>query len=96
VNRALLDWMRQEEQPAADDDDWLLHQPDLSLAIWKAMEATQWRHLPFPGGLLDQPDWLIHDLYIISWRRAVLKDASKSLSSHLGVERDKFGITMGG
>lgn len=81
--------MRAEDQPTQDDDeDWTLHQPKMSLAIWKAMEATQWRHLPFPGNLLDQPDWLIHDLYILSWRRSVLRELAKS---PLAAAKQAFG-----
>jgi hypothetical protein len=56
----------------------MLNQPELSLAIWKAMEATEWRHLPYPGGLLDQPEWLIQDLYTLAWRKAVIRESLKS------------------
>lgn len=69
--------MRSEDRPAIDDDAWLLHRPELSIAIWKSMEATSWKHLPFPGGLLDQPDWLIHDLYTLAWRKQVIRDQLK-------------------
>lgn len=30
------------------------------------MEATGGRHLPYPGGLMDQPEWLMEDLFTIS------------------------------
>lgn len=26
------------------------------------MRATGWRFLPYAGGLLDQPEWIMHDL----------------------------------
>ena len=29
------------------------------------MQATDWQFLPFPGGLLDQPEWLMDDLFTI-------------------------------
>jgi len=85
--------MRKENRPADDSGDWTLHQPDLSMAIWKAMEATSWRHLPFPGGLLDQPDWLIHDLYTLAWRKQVLRDqlASPMASGVVAKPRVAFG-----
>jgi len=70
--------MRKDSRGTDEDEDWTLYQPDLSLPIWKAMEATSWRHLPFPGGLLDQPDWLIHDLYVLAWRRHVLEEQKES------------------
>jgi len=33
------------------------------------LENMEWRHLPYPGGLLEQPDWLFEDLFTIAWRR---------------------------
>jgi hypothetical protein len=45
----------------------------MSWMIWTLMEATEWRHLPFPGGLLDQPDWWLQDMRVIAWRRNRLK-----------------------
>jgi hypothetical protein len=30
------------------------------------MEASDWRHLPYPGSLLEQPEWIIEDLW--TWR----------------------------
>lgn len=30
------------------------------------MEAMGWKHLPYTGGLLEQPEWLIEDLLTIS------------------------------
>jgi hypothetical protein len=75
----MLEWIRKQDGPVLDiDDDWTLYRPELSLPIWKAMEATDWRHLAYPGGLLDQPDWLIHDLYILAWRKAINREHLKS------------------
>jgi hypothetical protein len=35
------------------------------------MELTGWRFLPYPGGLLEQPEWLMSDLVVISanWQK---------------------------
>jgi hypothetical protein len=41
------------------------------------MESLDWQHLPFPGGLLDQPEWLMEDLMTISWRRRILEERIK-------------------
>jgi len=41
------------------------------------MEATEWRHLPWPGGLLDQPDWWLSDMRVIAWRRNRIKEMQK-------------------
>lgn len=79
MNQALIEWLRKLESKVLEDDaDWTLNEPDLSLAIWKAMEATNWQHLPYPGGLLDQPEWLLVDLYTLAWRKAVIKESLKS------------------
>lgn len=59
------------------------------------MEATSWRHLPFPGALLDQPDWLIHDLYVLAWRKHILEEQQKGPVLHakpgVGKRRVFFG-----
>jgi hypothetical protein len=41
------------------------------------MVATDFHHLPFEGGLLDQPEWLMADLFTLTWRKSVLKEMSK-------------------
>ena len=38
------------------------------------MQSFDWKFMPEPGGLLDQPDWLIDDLLTISWRHQILKE----------------------
>jgi hypothetical protein len=43
-----------------------LNNPELSWQIWTRMEATGGKHLPYPGALLDQPDWLMQDLFVIT------------------------------
>lgn len=43
-----------------------LNDPERSWPIWQWMEATGWKFLPYAGGLLDQPDWLLRDLLTVS------------------------------
>lgn len=43
------------------------------------MESTDWRFLPYSGGLLDQPDWLIADLLTIS---GLSQQVRKMVSPH--------------
>lgn len=50
----------------------------MSIPIYKMMVATDFRHLPFPGGLLDQPEWLTLDLFTLIWRKSVLKEMAKA------------------
>jgi len=50
----------------------------LSIPIYKMMVATDFRHLPFGGALLDQPDWFILDLLTLAWRKSVLKEMAKN------------------
>ena len=56
---------------------------------WKFLESTrspmtgQWSFLPFAGGWADQPDWLIHDLLLISEYSQMIKDQLKpSVGGH--------------
>jgi hypothetical protein len=74
-----LEWLHKEAHPSPEDDeDWTLYKPEFSIAIYKMMVATDWRHLPYPGGLLDQPDWLLADLFTLAWRKNALKEMSKA------------------
>ena len=65
-------WLNRGKSKAAldlEDEQWVLHDPDLSWKVWVLLENMEWRHLPYPGGLLEQPDWLFDDLFTIAWRR---------------------------
>ncbi|HEY4693021.1 MAG TPA: hypothetical protein VIH16_06255 [Bellilinea sp.] len=37
------------------------------------MEATSWKHLPYAGGLLDQPEWLMDDLFTLAGEMEIMK-----------------------
>ncbi len=52
---------------------------DLALAwrAWTMCEAVEWRHLPYPGGLLDQPEALWADMQKIGRIAAVIKEQVK-------------------
>lgn len=47
---------------------------EYSWEVWQLMEATGWDHLPFAGGLLDQPEDLMADLIAISARRTEVEE----------------------
>lgn len=34
--------------------------------VWTQMQATGWQFLPLSGGLMDQPELLMRNLYILS------------------------------
>jgi hypothetical protein len=53
----------------------------VSWRIFQILEATRdeygnWRHLPFAGGVLNQPGWLLDDLL-------ALKSVSRKFESQL-------------
>ena len=52
--------------PPGDEETIWLNDLERSWKVWTFLEATGWRFLPFPGGLLDQPDWLLRDLMTIA------------------------------
>ncbi len=45
--------------------------------IWQLCEATDWQHLPFPGALLDQPDWFMEDVITIAARKRFYEHAPR-------------------
>ncbi len=51
----------------------MLARPEESLALYALCRATEWHVLPESGGLLDQPDWFLHDMVIIGQRYSHLR-----------------------
>jgi hypothetical protein len=48
--------------------------------IWVLLESTDWKHLPLPGGLLDQSERLMSHLGVISKiSRFVRRDVRKNM-----------------
>jgi len=60
------------------DEQWTLNNPDLSWKVWVLLENMGWQHLPYPGSLLEQPEWLFNDLFTISWRRRWIDEHAAS------------------
>ncbi|MFA5836173.1 MAG: hypothetical protein WC837_04370 [Bellilinea sp.] len=52
-----------------------LNNPDLSWRVFTWMEATGWKHLP--SALMDEPDWLMDDLFTLASELEVIKNANK-------------------
>lgn len=43
-----------------------VHDFDTAWAVFTQLQATDWRHLPYVGGLLDQPEALWNDVLTIA------------------------------
>ena len=56
-----------------EDDEWELMNPDLSLEIWKLWRSFDFNLDLWPGGVLQWPDWFIHDAAIINWLHKILR-----------------------
>lgn len=48
-----------------------------SWSIWMIVRAFDWKALPYSGGLLDQPDWLLNDLLNLESEYRRLRDEIK-------------------
>jgi hypothetical protein len=55
-----------------------LNDAERSWKVWTWMEATGGRHLPYPGGLMDQPESLMDDLFTISAEAQRMKKANSN------------------
>lgn len=47
--------------------------PEESLTLYSLCRGAEWHVLPEAGGWLDQPDWFVHDMGIISRRMEYLR-----------------------
>jgi len=48
------------------------------------MQAFDWAFLPYPGSILEQPEWLMDDLMVIQKRRNLLKELFERGSPSVG------------
>lgn len=98
IDRHLQNWLDAEDRDGEDtgedtedaEDDILawgeLLRPESSLHLYKMCAAFDMQHLPWPGGLLNQADWWIHDVMKIAARKGWLRqkrDASKATAERL-------------
>ena len=56
----------------------LLSKPRESLELYQLCDAMEWKHLPFPGGLLDQPEWFLSDVRLLASRMNYLRKLKKA------------------
>jgi hypothetical protein len=61
------------------EKNWDINRPEESFEIWSLMEATDWKYLPYAGGLLDQPDWLLEDIFTLSWRSRYVREMVRDI-----------------
>ena len=73
-------WIASRDPDEVDDiAEWedlpsdLLARPDISWDLFCLCSATEWNALPYRGGWVDQPDWFIHDMRILTRRIAYLR-----------------------
>lgn len=70
-NRAIKD--SADPDSLEDDDRWELVKPELSWALWKLGRRFDW-HIPlFEGGLVDWPEWFMHDMAILEWLNRMIR-----------------------
>lgn len=48
---------------------------DLAWTVWVLLESTGWAHLPFQGGILEQPEAIMSDVSTIAWLASIIKDS---------------------
>ncbi len=48
--------------------------PDLSWEVWRFWRSFHFEVELWPGGVLNYPDWFIHDARILNWLETLLKE----------------------
>jgi len=51
--------------------------PDQAYKVWSQMAATDWKHLPAGGGLLDQPEALWNDVLTIEFMNRRIQESKE-------------------
>jgi hypothetical protein len=49
--------------------------PDDAYRVWTQLNATEWKHLPSSGGLLDQPEALWNDVLAVEFMHRRVKES---------------------
>ncbi|MBN1261089.1 MAG: hypothetical protein JXB35_10450 [Anaerolineae bacterium] len=62
-----------EADSLEDDDKWFLCRPEESFGLWKLCESFEWRFLPFPGSLVEQPEWFLKDMATLNWLNRIVR-----------------------
>lgn len=53
-------------------EDWCPAAPQTAWLLFTLMDSTEWKHLPDPGGLLDQDETLMADVALLSRMSALV------------------------
>lgn len=84
LDSELVKWAKDKkrwEYEDPDEWDWSLHRPEESLRIYKLMQNFSGEFgsvvLPFPGSLLEQPQWFLEDFAKISMRKYIMEKESE-------------------
>lgn len=48
--------------------------------VFTYLEAVEWKHLPYAGGLMDQPDVLMKNVFRIKSQYGRLKEQQKDVT----------------
>lgn len=90
LDRELVKWEKDKkawEDEDPDTWDWKLNRPEESLRIYKLMMNFSGEMgsviLPFPGSLLEQPQWFLEDFGKIAMRKYIREEESKGSSDPL-------------
>jgi len=63
----IAQWVEQSKADTNDLPDVVTVKDfDTAWAVFTQLNATDWRHLPYAGGLLDQPEQLWNDVITIA------------------------------
>jgi hypothetical protein len=76
----ILAWLREKKDRENEEatDNWDIEDPDFAWEVWRYMEAFDWRFLPYPGGLMQQPARVLDMLLIVNWRKGLLEKLLKN------------------
>lgn len=80
LDKRLIVWHQQRGRPPVaeeGDEEWRVFDLDGAFKVWCMLQGLDWSHLPYEGGLLEQPEALMNDLLTISWRKNIIGEMLK-------------------
>lgn len=75
MRRRVLEYLEAQKDASdlEDDGKWELIKPDLSFRIWRFWKAYDFNLDLWDGGVLNWPEWFIHDATLLNWLYKLLK-----------------------
>jgi hypothetical protein len=59
-------------------EDWTIENIETAWRVWTFLDSIEWKHLPDPGGILDQDEHLMTDIATLARMSSLVREELKA------------------